>query len=143
MARREKSGQARGQNQKGKRSLKKNKNNDDGDTGLPTQEDLLKFIQDSGGSLDKRDIARAFGIKGQERTQLRKMLRDLADSGRLSKDRAHAYAAPDRLPETAVVEITGIDGDGELRAKPVEWFGQGPAPVIYITDRKKSGENVE
>ena len=87
--------------------------------GLPTKEELRQFIHDSLDPLDKRDIARAFGVKGQDRTVLRIMLRELAQEGGVEKNPTKTYRAPQDLPETALIEITGLDGDGELRAKPV------------------------
>jgi ribonuclease R len=135
--------------QKGKRSLN-NKNRHPGknrpektrkekhSTGLPSKEDLRQFIQDSANPLNKREIARAFGIKGQDRMLLRKMLRELAEEGGVEKNAGKSYKAPDALPERALIEITGLDGDGELRAKPVEWFGKGPVPIIYVIDKKRS-----
>lgn len=105
---------------------------------FPTQEELLEFIRDSGTPLNKREIARAFRVTGQDRTRLRVLLRDLEKEGTVSKQPSKSYAAPDGLPETALVEITGIDADGEMRAKPLQWHGKGPAPVIYILDKKRS-----
>ena len=112
------------------------------DHGLPTKEELRQFIHDSLDPLDKRDIARAFGIKGQDRTKLRIMLRELAQEGGVEKNPTRTYKAPQNLPETAMIEITGLDGDGELRAKPVEWFGHGPEPIIYVM-YKRRGEGEE
>lgn len=107
--------------------------------GLPTKEELRQFIHDSLEPLDKRDIARAFGIKGQERTLLRVMLRELAEEGGVEKNPTRTYRAPQNLPETALIEITGLDGDGELRARPVEWHGHGPEPIIYVMYRRREG----
>jgi hypothetical protein len=42
--------------------------------------------------------------------------------------------APEALPETGLVEIIGIDADGELMAKPVQWYGRGAPPKIFVTD---------
>lgn len=37
-----------------------------------------------------------------------------------------------RLPEAIIVEITGIDTEGDAIARPVDWRGQGPAPTIFM-----------
>ncbi len=37
-----------------------------------------------------------------------------------------------RLPETAVVEVTGIGRDGEALARPVAWGGPGRPPIIFM-----------
>lgn len=37
--------------------------------GLPTPEQILEFIQTSDQVVGKREIAKAFGLKGQERSR--------------------------------------------------------------------------
>lgn len=106
---------------------------------FPTPEEIHAFIQENPGALNKRDIARAFGIKGQDRTALRKLLREMAENGMIEKNAGKSYQAPDSLPERALIEITGIDGDGELRARPVSWYGKGVEPIIYVLADKKRG----
>ena len=99
---------------------------------FPTREELKKFIQDNPGPAHKRDIARHFRIKNEDRTKLRRILRELEDESSLKKTDGKSYAPPGELPESGLVEITGIDVDGEMRAKPVDWEGPGPAPNIYV-----------
>ena len=106
--------------------------------GLPSKEQLKKFIHDSGKPLSKREIARAFDVKGQDSVSLRRLLREMAEEGGVAKDARKIYKAIDELPETALIEITGLDPDGEMRAKPADWQGRGKAPVIYVLDRKRS-----
>lgn len=116
---------------------------DNGTNGLPSKEQLQEFLQNSTDPLNKREIARAFGIKGQNRTGLRKLLREMTEEGAVAQNPSKSYAAPDSLPDTALIEIEGLDGDGELRARPVSWHGKGPAPVIYVTDKKKSAAGLK
>jgi ribonuclease R len=106
--------------------------------GMPDAQAVLQFIHDNPGPLNKREIARAFGIKGQDRMHLRKMLRELAETGQLEKTAGKSYAAPDDLPERTLIEITGLDKDGELLARPIDWRGAGPAPAIYVLDKRRS-----
>jgi ribonuclease R len=116
--------------------------------GLPDKETLRAFIADSPSPLNKRDIARAFALKGQERIALKALLRELVEEKLIEKDAGKSYAAPDGLPETALVEVVGLDADGEMLAKPVHWAGKGPAPAIYLTTKHRaegaltSGEQV-
>jgi ribonuclease R len=106
--------------------------------GLPTKEQLREFIQGSDAPLNKRDIARAFSLKGQDRVALKALLRELAEDGVIEKDSGKSYKAPEALPETGLVEITGLDVDGELTAKPLQWHGKGVPPVIYVKDNLRS-----
>ena len=106
--------------------------------GVPTKDALRAFIHDSDTPLNKRDIARAFKLKGQDRLVLKALLRELAEEGVIEKDLGKSYKAPDALPVTGLVEIVGLDADGEMIAKPLEWNGKGAAPTIYVTDNLRS-----
>lgn len=110
---------------------------------FPTPDEIHAFIQENPGALNKREIARAFGIKGQDRTALRKILREMAENGMIEKNAGKSYQTPDSLPERGLIEITGLDGDGELRAKPVNWYGKGVEPIIYVLADKKRGGNLK
>lgn len=106
--------------------------------GLPSKEALAEYLRDNPGPLNKREIARAFGVKGQDKTRLRALLREMAETGMARRTSGKTFVAPDALPETAMIEIMGLDGDGEMRARPAEWHGKGPAPAIYVLDRRRS-----
>ena len=42
------------------------------------------------------------------------------------------FAAPGRLPDAMVVVVTGTDPDGDALARPVEWQGDGPPPIVMM-----------
>jgi ribonuclease R len=99
---------------------------------LPDRAAIEAFIAQEGGTAGKREIARAFGIKGADRMALKAALREMRDEGLLArKDRVHV---PGHLHETTLAEIIGRDADGELIAEPVEWDRetQGDPPKIVI-----------
>ncbi len=105
---------------------------------LPSREQVLAFIADSNGEVGRRDIARAFGLSGADRAALKPLLRDLVDEGVLSRGRKRRVAAPGAPPPVLVVEITGLDRDGDPFAAPSEWRGEGPAPRDRRpTDRRR------
>ena len=52
--------------------------------GVPDRETLLNFIRES-GETDKAAIARAFGLKGEDRRVLRSLLQTLETDGTLGK----------------------------------------------------------
>ncbi len=99
---------------------------------LPTKQQILDWIADNPTSTTKRDIARAFGIKGAARIDLKRMLKELAAEGKLAK-RTKTYRDPNVLPPVAVLEVLAPDSDGDLFARPVEWQGDGPEPRILLT----------
>ncbi len=99
---------------------------------LPTKQQILDWIAENPTSTTKRDIARAFGIKGAARIDLKRMLKELAAEGKLAK-RTKTYRDPNVLPPVAVLEVLAPDSDGDLFARPVEWQGDGPEPRILLT----------
>jgi len=81
----------------------------------------------------KRDLARALGVRGEDRMALKRLLRELADEGLLQRGKKKSFLKAGALPEVAVLEITGTDMDGELLARPVKWEGPDEAPQIILT----------
>ncbi len=99
---------------------------------LPTKAQLLDWIADNPTQNSKRDIAKAFGVKGAARIDLKRLLKELEAEGHLQKARRH-YRDPDKLPPVSVLTILPPDRNGDLYAKPLEWHGDGPEPrVLYI-----------
>ncbi|NRB03578.1 MAG: ribonuclease R [Rhodobacteraceae bacterium] len=101
---------------------------------LPTKSQILEWITENPTQTAKRDIAKAFGIKGAARIDLKRMLKELEEEGHLAK-RKKSYRDPDRLPPVSVLEVVGPDADGDLYARPMEWQGEGPEPGILLVLR--------
>jgi len=102
---------------------------------LPTKDDILKWIEDHPAETSKRDIARAFGIKGAARIDLKRLLKELEEEGHLEK-RKKSYRDPDRLPPVALLRVGQADDDGDLYAHPMEWHGEGEAPLVLIVPKQ-------
>ena len=81
----------------------------------------------------KRDLTKLLGIKGSDRIELKRTLKELTNEGAIKGNRRVGYAAPGALPEVAVLEITGQDTDGELLALPQKWINEEP-PVASRRD---------
>jgi ribonuclease R len=81
--------------------------------GLPDRETLLKFVRES-GETDKAAIARAFGLKGEDRRALRAMLQSLEADGTLGKRGRRGLAEAGALPEVGVADVVERDPDGDL-----------------------------
>ena len=101
---------------------------------IPTKEEILEWISDNPTLTSKRDIAKAFGIKGAARIDLKRLLKELEADGHLRK-RSKSFRDPDKLPPVCVLQITGPDTDGDLFARPLEWHGDGPAPRVLVIPR--------
>ena len=52
---------------------------------LPTKEEILNWISENPTLTAKRDIAKAFGIKGAARIDLKRLLKELEAEGHLAK----------------------------------------------------------
>lgn len=107
--------------------------------GLPSREQILEFVSTATGTIGKREIARAFGIKGADRIPLKQLLKEMADQGLLAKGERRKVHRAGELPPVTVIEITHRDTDGELVARPIEWTGEGAAPGIVITPEPHKG----
>ncbi|MGB7240592.1 MAG: ribonuclease R [Sulfitobacter sp.] len=101
---------------------------------IPSKPEILDWITANPTLTAKRDIAKAFGIKGAARIDLKRILKELEAEGHFEK-RKKSYQDPDRLPPVSVLQVTGPDSDGDLYAKPMEWQGKTAEPRILMIPR--------
>ncbi|HTO81749.1 MAG TPA: ribonuclease R [Methylomirabilota bacterium] len=104
---------------------------------LPTKQQVLDYIRNSPTPVGKREIARAFGISGGDRIPLKAMLKEIAAEGDVERGRGRRLARPKSLPETAVVQIVGVDPDGEVLARPVAWTDDSKPPRILMAPERR------
>lgn len=106
---------------------------------FPSKDELLDFIRSASGNVGTREIARAFQLKNEDRAQLKRMLRELADQGQIESRRKKLHR-PGTLAPVELADITERDRDGELVAVPNEWdeVEHGPAPKIRIVTPRKA-----
>jgi ribonuclease R len=108
------------------------------DDGLPTREQILEFVERSQSKVGKREIARAFSIKGGDKIGLKKLLGEMADEGLLT-DRKKAIRKVGHVASVAVLEVKRRDGDGDLVAEPVVWDDEeGPRPAILLLANRRA-----
>ena len=105
---------------------------------MPTKQQVLDFIQTSEVPAGKREIAKAFGLKGQEKIALKKLLRDMADEGLIDGKRT-AFHLMGGVPKVTVLRVVDVD-DGETVAIPDSWAPDDatPPPRLRLIERKKS-----
>ncbi len=115
----------------------------------PSREEIVAFIarereasRDRAPSkIGKREIARAFGITGSDKIELKRVLKELEAEGAIDR-KGKSLSKPGRLPPTVVVEVFTRDRDGDLLAKPVEWdaaHGAAPTVILHLPRRQSSG----
>ncbi len=102
---------------------------------LPTKEQILQWITDNPGQAAKRDIAKAFSIKGAARIELKRLLAELEDDGALEKKK-RAYRDPGKLPPVSLLTVIGPDDAGDLFLHAMEWQGEGTPPRILFIPKK-------
>jgi ribonuclease R len=119
---------------------KKNENNSP-TAGMPSQTEIIEFIQSYDGAAGKREIAKAFGLKGQEKIALKKRLKQMAEDGLIDGKRT-AYHRSGDLPKVTVLKIVSIE-DGELYAEPESKDGddeaEGKPQRLLVKESKKHG----
>ena len=110
--------------------------------GLPGRDEILEFIKTSPTKVGKREIARAFGVRGPQRVDFNRLLTSMTEAGTLSGDRK-SLRKKGGLPPVTVLEVTGRDDDGDLIAKPAVWEEEGERPEVLIAPRKARGPEVD
>lgn len=102
---------------------------------IPDKTALLRWISENPTLTAKRDIARAFGIKGgAARIELKRLLRELEEEGAVAKKR-RVWRDAGALPPVSVLEVVGPDAEGDLVARALEWDGEGAEPRILMVTR--------
>jgi ribonuclease R len=103
--------------------------------GLPTAKQVLDFIQSSPTPAGKREIAKAFGLKGQEKIQLKALLRDMADEG-LIDGKKTAFHHMGGVPRVTVLRVVDAE-DGQAIAIPDSWAPDdaSPPPRLRVVER--------
>ena len=106
--------------------------------GLPDKETLVRFLREA-GEADKADIARAFGLKGDERRALRHMLNELEAEGRLGKRGRKGFSEAGALPPVGVADVVERDADGELYVQLVKGGEDAPRAILLPDHAKAKG----
>jgi len=98
-----------------------------------TRKTILDEIKTRPDFYDNKKLARALGVKGEDRRELRQLLRAMVEDGALKKSDRKTYREADALPGVMVIKATHLD-DGDLMGVPENWKGDGPAPQLLIRD---------
>jgi len=110
-------------------------------SGLPSKEQVMEIIRKSETPVGKREIARAFGLKGQEKIALKALLKDMADEGLIDGKRT-AYHRMGGVPKVTVLRVVDIE-DGEPIAIPDTWEPDSgtPPPRLRLIESKGRGRS--
>ena len=103
-----------------------------GGAALPTKAQVLAFIESSAGKVGKREIAKAFGVRGGDKIGLKRLIAEMGEDGAVAGNRKE-LRRPGHLPPVSTLDITGRDPDGDLIAEPVVWEDDGERPRVLLT----------
>ena len=78
-----------------------------------TRKILLETIRERPDYYDNKKLARALGVKGEARRELRQFLKEMVEDGRLIKTDRKTFREADALPGVMVIKASHID-DGDL-----------------------------
>ena len=95
-------------------------------SGLPSREQIVEFIQSSERPAGKREIAKAFGLLGEEKIALKRLLKDMAEEGLIDGQKT-AFHRMGGVPKVTVLRVVDVE-DGEAIAIPDAWHPDDGAP---------------
>src|SRR4051794_25727431 len=107
--------------------------------GLPSRKQILDFIASSDQPAGKREIARAFGLSGQDKIDLKRLLKDMADEGLIDSSPGRAFHQAGGVPKVTVLRVAQVDDSGNIFAVPEQWHAETPPPRIRVIERAKRG----
>src|SRR5438067_9077573 len=103
--------------------------------GLPSRKQILDFIASSDQPAGKREIARAFGLSGQDKIELKRLLKDMADEGLIDSSPGRAFHQAGGVPKVTVLRVAQVDDSGNVFAVPEQWHAEGPPPRLRMIER--------
>src|SRR3954447_15467594 len=104
---------------------------------LPSRKQILDFIATSDQPAGKREIARAFGLSGQTKMELKRLLKDMADEGLIDSSPGRAFHQSGGVPKVTVLRVSQVDDSGTAWAVPEQWHAETPPPRLRILERGK------
>ena len=107
--------------------------------GLPGRQQILDFIASSTTPAGKREIARAFGLHGNEKIALKALLKDMADEGLIDSAPGRAFHKMGGVPKVTVLRIVDVADDGQAFGVPESWHAETPPPKLRVIERGKRG----
>src|SRR3982751_4944497 len=102
---------------------------------LPSRQAILDFITGSDTPAGKREIARAFGVRGNDKIALKALLKDMADEGLIDSAPGRAFHKMGGVPKVTVLRIVDVEDGGQAYAVPESWHADAPPPRLRVIER--------
>ncbi|MBC7987886.1 MAG: VacB/RNase II family 3'-5' exoribonuclease, partial [Sphingomonadaceae bacterium] len=104
--------------------------------GLPTRDQILEFVRTSDEPAGKREIARAFGIRGEEKIALKRLLAEMAGEGLIEGKAGRAVHKAGALSRVTVLRVADVDDSGQAWAVPERWEADSLPPRLRVIERR-------
>lgn len=105
---------------------------------MPDRDAILSFIRQTPAAVGKREIARAFGLRGAEREALKALLADMEADGLIAAGPGRTLHRAGGLPRVAVLTVTSAEG-ARIIATPDHWSGEGAPPRVLVAAGARRG----
>ena len=99
---------------------------------FPTRAQLLDFITKNDGVSNKSEIARAFSLKGPDRTKLRDLLKKMDTDGAIHLEGGKRVKIAGRIAPVMPVDILSVNDDGDLECALIGDDLPESAPLVRI-----------
>ena len=84
----------------------------------PNIEQIKTYINSTSRPTTRRDVARAFKIKGSDKLWLKKTMRELTEAGEVTlSHRRNFLGSSEAVPAVSIIEIIEILDDGDILGK--------------------------
>ncbi|MFN3592310.1 MAG: RNB domain-containing ribonuclease, partial [Thermaurantiacus sp.] len=97
---------------------------------VPSREAILAFVAASPEPVGKREIARAFGLRGDAKAELKALLAEMAEEGLLSRGRGRQLHRAGHLPRVTVLKV--VAGGARPLAEPETWDRPESRPRVKL-----------
>ncbi len=110
---------------------------------FPSKEEILSFMETaSSPKISKREIARAFNLKGNDRHKLKSLLQEMTKEGDLEIGRGRTLRKQGTLPPYCPVDIIGLTQEGFPIGCAVQEEGKECFSPIYFLNPMPKGDNL-
>lgn len=100
---------------------------------FPTKDQIATFLREAEGDISRRDIARAFNVKGEERARLRTLIKEMQAEGAARPAGRRRIASATALPPVLAIDVMSVDDDGDMLCLPSSWEGETEPPIIRLS----------
>jgi ribonuclease R len=104
--------------------------------GLPDRQAILDFIATQKSSVGKREIAKAFGLHGQDKIALKALLKEMMEAGELEHGPGRTLHKGGGLPKVTVIRVVDV-ADGSAIAVPDRWEHATPPPRLRVIEQRR------